>query len=71
MKLTLKQFFEKYPMTASGVAKHFGYSREWLSGMITGRMYLRPQTRKQHLEMIQKYINETGQQMAQIELIDE
>lgn len=68
--MTLLEVFKTYPLIVSDIARHHGYSREWLKGLMTGRMYLSPEKRAAHMKMIQAYINKIGREMAEIKLTD-
>jgi len=40
--MTLKEFFDKYPVTVAGFARYMGKDRQWLNSRIIGVQTLRP-----------------------------
>ena len=71
MKTTLFQLFETHPLTIKGLAFRLGKSREWLSGLVYGRIYANNPKKTEVLAEIQAEINKIGRQLAEIELIDD
>lgn len=69
MKMTLKEFFDKYPVIIANIAYAHNYSAEWLRGLIMGRIHLTVETHRKHLDMIQAYVNKMGREMAEIEFL--
>jgi len=68
MKMTLKEFLEKYPVPASRIAKKLGYSREWISGLANNRFAASGGRRKQVMADIQQYINDLGRELADVNI---
>lgn len=61
----LKEIFEKYPITVSGVGDAIGHDRVWLAQRLSGYRNWQPGD----LEKIQEYLNEIGKELSKVKLV--
>lgn len=64
----VKDFFEQYPLTPSGVAAKVKRSREWITGVINGRLLKNEENRLKVIKLIEAYIRKAGRELSEISL---
>lgn len=67
--MEISSFFNAYPFTVAGIAKHMGYTREFVSSIVFNRYKNSDKARERNIKRIQKTINRYGIELQKINLV--
>jgi len=68
MSMTLKEVFDKYPITSAGIARNIGMNISTFRSLKNGNLYLTETAKKEHLKKIENEIHKLAEELKKIEL---
>lgn len=69
MKLTLKELFEKYPITSAGIARNIGMNETTFRSLKNGTLYLTAPAKAEHLKNIETEIHKLADELKKVRLV--
>lgn len=67
--MTPQEFCATYPFTLSGIAKEIGFSREWITGAINGRLLKKETSIIRVVQLIEDYLQKIGKELQTVKII--